>query len=334
MSVLVTGGTGLIGSHVARRLLELGVAPVVFDLVPNMTRIEDIADHVTVVRGDVRSLSDLLRAAKANDVTRVIHLAAMKYLAAQSDPVRCVEVNCVGTGRVFEAAALLGIERVVWASTIGVFDRRPHYEAVLGRHLLDEDDPPHPPEIYGATMHLSEILAEQFIGAQGLDLVALRPTLTFGPGEYADASGALSQAMRDLALTGRATVKYPWRPDLEVSPVYVVDAADLFVQVCLRQERLDRHVYNMGTGETYTVGEMMGTASRLVPGSVLEFESAAPRPDGSPPVPHFDFVVLDSSALRGELNWTARYDLERAASECIAWYRDELDSNVAIGPAT
>ncbi len=75
MTTLITGGTGLMGAGIAKRLVNRGEKPVLFDIYPAYWRIADIKDKVTVVRGNVTNLHEVLHVIKKNKVDKVIHLA-------------------------------------------------------------------------------------------------------------------------------------------------------------------------------------------------------------------------------------------------------------------
>src|ERR1700733_12205056 len=104
MAILITGGTGFLGAHVARHLVldraQHGV--VLFDRLPTEERIADIRDRVTVVEGDVLEADQLAAAMVAHDVDRVAHFA---FMAGTADPEKIVpytRMTCVGTANVFE----------------------------------------------------------------------------------------------------------------------------------------------------------------------------------------------------------------------------------------
>lgn len=146
MAIMITGGTGFIGAHLARRLLQAGERVVLFDTQPDRQAIQDIAERVTVVHGDATVLQDLLHAMKAHRVERVVHLAYIVGPENEQNPTRALHINCVGTNNVFEAARLEGLQRVVWASSVAVYGPRSYY----GKVDLDEDDAPQPTRVYGA----------------------------------------------------------------------------------------------------------------------------------------------------------------------------------------
>ena len=131
MRVLVTGGSGFIGSHVVDRLRVHGHEPVIFDLVPSRYHSQDAV--VTIV-GDLADLEATRRAVRGCDA--IVHLAAVADVSdVVADPIRADRVNVHGTQLILEAARREEVSRVVYASTIWVYGNAP------GEGTLDEDAP-------------------------------------------------------------------------------------------------------------------------------------------------------------------------------------------------
>jgi UDP-glucose 4-epimerase len=100
MSVLITGGTGVIGSHVARQLVAAGTNVVITTARGDTSLVSDIADSIVIRRCDVRDQETHVRLIAENRVDRVIHLAALLPDACLADPVqaggrRVISPNCV-----------------------------------------------------------------------------------------------------------------------------------------------------------------------------------------------------------------------------------------------
>src|SRR4030042_1339220 len=110
-TVLVTGGMGVIGSLISRKLVEQGCKTVVFGRRDDRTLIKDIADSIRIVTGNVLDLENLLQTIKTNKVQRIIHAAACLSQQAQKEPFQGFQINVDGTVNVLEAARLTGIER-------------------------------------------------------------------------------------------------------------------------------------------------------------------------------------------------------------------------------
>jgi UDP-glucose 4-epimerase len=310
--VLVTGGTGLIGSQVARELISQGLKPLLFNRNPNLDNVRDIADASIVVQGDVLDTESLSAALDAHEVEYIIHLAAFLGVHMASDPGTGIMVNCIGTDNVFRLARDHGVRRVVWASSAAVYGQKTFYSDREGGpdRALNEDDAPVPGNLYGGTKYLDEMLASQY-RSQGSDIVGLRPVLTFGTGFQPGAVGVLQDAMRKASNGGRGVVGAPWARESGINPIHVEDCASLFVTTCLRPAPMKQAIYNTGTGEHASAGDMMRIVSQISGGSV-EFEHESP---GSS---LFNGPNLDSSRLREELNWTPKFELATAVEDIMS----------------
>ncbi|MFC2022395.1 NAD-dependent epimerase/dehydratase family protein [Chloroflexota bacterium] len=126
MAYLITGGTGLIGSNIIRHLVKEGEQVVVYDWFPEKSLLEQLLNEdektrVKIVQGDVTDLPHLIHTVKENDVNIIIHMAGLLVEDSKANPPLAVKINCEGTINVFETARLLGLRKVVWASSMSVF---------------------------------------------------------------------------------------------------------------------------------------------------------------------------------------------------------------------
>ncbi|SEJ82614.1 hypothetical protein MAA5396_03354 [Marinovum algicola] len=167
---------------------------------------------------------------------------------------------------------------------------------------------------------MREGLAEQ-AHREVVDVVGLRPVMTFGFGRLDGAVGILVKAMKDVAETGQGTVTHPWQADTMINPLYSKDAADIFVETLFADRRFKRPIYNLGTGEYLSIREMMDLTVKVAPASGrIDFAEAPASEGGGKETPLFDYADLDSSELRQELNWVPRYGFEAGAADCIEDY--------------
>ncbi len=167
---LVTGGTGFLGSHIARRLIADGIHPVLFDIAPLPPDDDDIKDQVTVIDGDVQD-REAIRAA-LEGVSYVIHTAAA--LPIQVSKKKIYAANVRGTRYVLHESMKAGVKRVVFISSTAVY-------GVPKVHPIDEESPMIPLGHYGASKVEAEKICHQY-QARGLEVNIIRPKTFLGTG--------------------------------------------------------------------------------------------------------------------------------------------------------
>ena len=154
MKVLITGGTGFIGAWIAKALISRSIGVRSYDISDDLSVPREIlqadADIVEWVTGDITDAAALEEAATGCDL--LIHLAAILTPDCARDPVRGAEICLIGSLNVFEAAKQLGINRVLYMSSAGVFG--------------PEDDGiyPRPTTLYGAYKLAVEGAARAYLG--------------------------------------------------------------------------------------------------------------------------------------------------------------------------
>ena len=167
---LVTGGTGFLGSHIARRLIADGIHPVLFDIAPLPPDDDDIKDQVTVIDGDVQD-REAIRAA-LEGVSHVIHTAAA--LPIQVSKKKIYASNVRGTRYVLHEALQAGVKRVVFISSTAVY-------GVPKVHPIDEESPMIPLGHYGSSKVEAEKICHQY-QQRGLEVNIIRPKTFLGTG--------------------------------------------------------------------------------------------------------------------------------------------------------
>ena len=300
MATLITGGTGLAGSGLARYLVqnkkEKGV--VIFDIRPNFPQIADIQDQVNVVQGDIGELTELLEVFQKYDVDRVVHLAYL--INADATPARSISTNVVGTSNVFEAARLQKVKRVAYASSAAVHPPRktPIVEPV------NEDVMPRTNTLYGAAKLFNEFQAELFWKNYGLESLGFRFPAVFGWGRTS--RGGPSPGWSDapgLAFIGKPIVQPP--DDQNVDWVYTVDLAEALWHA-LHADMPPHHVFNINAS-IITVGEWTNAVRKLVPEANITVSSE----------PVSIAQVMNADRIRDELDFRPKYNHESAIAEYI-----------------
>lgn len=307
-SVLITGGTGFIGAYVARELIRAGRRVTTLDPTPgnviHKVLTPEELDEVTFVTGDAASFRDIAQAVTENMVDRVIHLASLLHPASDENPSLAVHVNVQGQVTILEAARLLGLKKVVWASSVVVFGpRSAHPEPVL-----PNDASHYPVSMYGATKSFDEFLTNHYIKEWGVDALGLRPTLVYGPGRVRGASAFVNEMILNPALGRPASV--PSGDDV-VDWQYVEDLAALMVK-CVDLPKTRTSIFNTQF-DRRSIREAGDYVKTLIPSAEITYQPG-------------DFGIaweLDDSLLQEEIGFEPQFSMERGIQHVIAHARRE-----------
>lgn len=225
--VLVTGGSGCIGAWICKLIVAAGDTPVAADISRSDYRLREIMspeelDSVHFVEMDVTDQSAVLNAAATDGgVSRIIHTAALQVPYVREDPTLGAMVNVVGTTNVFNVAKALGIDRVVYASSIAVYGHPDLYPTAI----LPGDAVLAPTEHYGVHKQCNEGAAKVYWARDGVSSIGLRPHTVYGPGRDRGLTSEPTFAMRAAARGESFTIGYGGRSGF----MYVEDVARAFV---------------------------------------------------------------------------------------------------------
>ena len=298
MKLLVTGGSGFIGSHVVDKAVAAGHETLVFDTRPSPYGAETIL-------GDVTNFDEVAAAAAGCDA--ILHLAAMADVnEVAKAPVLTEAVNAQGTLAVLEAARLAHVGRVVYASTIWVYG-----EQVEG--IATEESPVGiPRHLYTATKLAGEMYCSSYGELYGVEYTILRFGIPYGPRarEAAVLPAFVIRARAGEALTIAGTGEQSRRF------VYVEDLADGVV-AALVPEAANR-IYNLVGDESVTIREIAEIVQRLVhPVDIVHLEGRKG-----------DFPGVDVSSERAarELGWRATTSFADGARRYVDWFMASTSS--------
>jgi UDP-glucose 4-epimerase len=268
-SVLVTGGSGFIGSYVVRALLARGEKVVVYDVLTSGNVLSGVVgdDHgdgsLAVTNGSVVDGSKLRRLCALHSVDRIVHLASPLTTEVTDNPLRGVRDICEGTATVFEIARACGIRRVVWASSVSVFGLRRDYPA----GPIANEAPHFPTSLYGSCKSLCEQMARTYRNEHGVDSIGLRLAMVFGPGRMRGYMSFPSDVIRRAA-AGEA-VELPIA-DQHINWQYVEAVADMVIH-CMTASPPRDLVFNT-PGEVRTFRDVGEILRVLAPDLAIEYE--------------------------------------------------------------
>lgn len=322
--VLICGGAGYIGSHMAHWLSDHGHAVTVLD---NLS-----TGHAQAIRWGEHIHADLLdpsaidRAFKGRRFDAVMHFCA-RSLVGESvrQPYDYYRNNVAGTVNLLEAMHRHDVERIVFSSTAAVFGN-PNSD------VIDEEHPMAPINPYGASKLMAERILADAAHAYGLRSVSLR---------YFNAAGALpDQGIGEAHLCETHLIPNVLKAALGDGPalkvfgddyptpdgtcvrdyVHVQDLAQAHALALDFMEANDRaHAFNLGNGQGFSVRDVIATAAE-VSGKRVPFEVAARR-DGDPAT-----LVASSQKARDQLGWVPHWtDLGQIIESAWRWHRDQPD---------
>ena len=304
---MITGGTGFLGAALARYLVvERHESKVVlFDRNPRPEAVEDVADAVSVVRGDIAESSELVWAARTHRVDCIAHMASAAGVPAPGRVAAYVRHQCMGATNVFECARLLGITRVINASSVAVWgDQR--------QEPVAEDHPVRPRNLYGAHKLWSEHLAEHYNSAYEMEIISLRMGAVFGLGRLdrltrLAESGLTPDLRRNRPhfMTGpelaKARIPIVMPPDDQVVDfLYNPDNAYAW-WLALTIPRPAHTVFNL-RGQQLPAAAMTAQLRRLLPDAHIEIATEQLDRD----------QLMDTSRIAAELNFVPQFSLEEA----------------------
>jgi UDP-glucose 4-epimerase len=308
LRVLVTGGAGFIGSHLARACLEAGEDVRVFDDFSSgkSENLAEIAREIEIVEGSVVDGAALMRAARGCEV--VYHQAAIASVPRTiEDPVGTHGVNATGTLHALEAARRAGARRFVAASSSAVYgddERLPKRE----------DMPTRPRSPYALQKLAGELYGEQYARLYGLEAVALRYFNVFGPRQ--DPSSMYAGVIPIFVTALRAGTRPRIFGDGLQSRdfVYVSDVVAANRAAAVAQTAVAGQAINVGRGERTSLLELLALIANALGRSAPEplFEPARPGD-----VRHSQADVSRATELLG---FRARMPLDLALRETVGWY--------------
>jgi UDP-glucose 4-epimerase len=255
MRVLISGGAGFIGSHLAQALLDLGHDVRVLDNLSSGKR-ENLPQHphLELIEGDVRDVPTVERAAQNIDI--IFHLAAVASVAASTaDPLGTHGSNFLGTLNLLEASRRHGVRRFLYASSAAVYGDT----AVLP---VSEDIAPRPLSPYAA----DKLAGEHYLGFYGrgfgLRWTAFRFFNIYGPRQDPSSpySGVISIFTERIRQSQPVTIFGDGMQTRDF--VYVSDLVEVLV-LAMANARAEEQVLNVGRGEECTLLEMLGDFERL-----------------------------------------------------------------------
>jgi len=304
MKVLVTGGSGFIGSHVVDKLRGKGVKVRVYDGIMPTYR-EDIEYY----QGSILDRNTLGFA--MNGIDAVMHLAAIADVKdVFGEPLKSEAINVRGAINVLEAAKNAKVGKVIYGSTTWVYSEAESND-------VDETTPLHAPShFYTATKLAGEYYCQSYNKLYGLDVTILRYGIPYGPGARDGAvipifvKKALNGEVLTIAGDGSQFRKF----------VYVEDLAE--GNVLALKSIASNKTYNLDGIEKITIKQIAETIQKIIGNVKIEY---VPARTGD-----FSGKEISSELAKSELDWEPRIKFEEGLRRYIIWYKEREEKRRSV----
>ena len=297
-SILITGGAGYIGSHIAYRMKQEGYRIIVLDKKYN----QDLTDWAECIRGDVADTNLLHQIFKQYDIEAVVHCAALLSVGESvHHPNKYYRNNVINTLLLLETMLAHGVHKLIFSSSAAVY-------GVPKKVPIPENHPRNPINPYGKTKLMIEMICEDFASAYGLSFVILRyfnaagAMPAWGLGEIHDPETHLIPLLLRAAIEKRPFyifgTDYPTKDGTCVRDfIHVLDIAEAHV-AALRylQNGGQSDYFNLGTGHGFSVEEVIKETQRVCK-TPINIVYSDRRP-GDPPV-----LVAEANKVQTILGW-------------------------------
>lgn len=305
-TVLITGVAGFIGSNLAERLLReggyrvVGVDNLAYGVREQIP--EGVEFHKLDIRGD--AMYSLFEG-----VDYVFHFAAKNCISdCQIDPVETMEINVTGTTHVFEAARRARVKKVIYAESSAMYE---------GSAVLPTPETEVKPESFYAVSKLCSMhIADAYARYHDVASTALRYFCVYGPRQdYRRSIPPVFSAFIINLLRGKRPVIYGTgekRRDF----VYVDDINDFHIQ-CMSDVRTTGEVFNLGSGENYSINEIFATIAELLGTDIT--------PEYKPDLPGEAFANLADISKAAALGWKPKTDLPSGLRDAVRYISGELE---------
>lgn len=302
--ILVTGGAGYIGSHVARKLLESGYEVVVVDNLSTGKR-ENVHAGAAFFEGDLGDMNFMRDIFSANRFEAVMHLAAsIEVEESVKEPERYLQNNTINTSRLLTVMREFGVKKLVFSSTCALYD------PTEGR-ALSETSPINPANPYGYSKFLAEQIIDYHTRYLGLSAIVFRYFNACG----CDFDGLIKPTHASHLIPNILEVAAGNQPQIKINGsdyatpdgtcvrdfIHVLDIArahELGLKRLMHSAGFE--IFNIGTGHGYSVLEMVNATAEVL-NRMIPMEMGERRSGDA------DMLIANPSKAKEVLGFEARY---------------------------
>lgn len=304
MKVLITGGAGFIGSHIAEALLKKNYEVRILDNFSTGEKENIKGIKAEVIEGSITDKKTVDEAMKGIDY--LFHQAAQVSVAdSVKNPSRTWDINIKGTKLVLNAAVKNKVKKVIVASSAAVYGDDPQLPK-------REEMKPQPISPYGNSKLMNEYMAENEHRINGLNAICLRYFNVYGPrqspkSEYA---GVISKFIEKMTKGERPTIYGDGEQTRDF--VYVEDVVNANI-LAMENEKVKSGVFNIATGKETSINELVRTINEILGKNIQPVYEPAREGD-------IKRSVADITKAKRKLGYEPKYTLKDGLKKTIEWY--------------
>jgi nucleoside-diphosphate-sugar epimerase len=309
--ILITGGAGFIGSHLASRLLNEGLEVTVIDNL-DTGRLDNLSHHKDreefhFIKGDIRDHNLVKETMK--DIDAIFHEAALASVTLSvKNPLLTNDINVTGTLNLLKASSDLNVQRFIYASSAAVYGDTPSPQK-------REDMTPNPTSPYGVSKLAAENYVKLFHKVYGLETVSLRYFNVYGPRQRFDIQCAYGGAI--TIFTNRLLKNMPpiIYGDGEQTRdfIYIQDVIEANT-LALKNKNAAGEAFNIGTGTNISVNQVANTLKEIMNKETLKTIHTDPRPTD---IRH---GYADINKAKKVLGFHPKISLKKGLAKLVDWY--------------
>ncbi|MBD20405.1 MAG: hypothetical protein CMM37_05135 [Rhodospirillaceae bacterium] len=308
MTVLITGA-GLIATHSAAALAAKNENILFYDVAPNARYIDLVMEGkpYSIEVGDILDLPNIMRVIGKYNITGIVHTAAFLPEKARTNPSLAARVNIIGSVNIFEAHRLAKLKKMVFSSTIGVFD-----SSVRDGKPWTENHRWGPNSYYGSTKLSAEMLGMIYARDYGVDLTAVRFSSVYGISQYytSRASAFMRDVVEPAALYGKSTIRQPVTDINQY--LYASDAGEAVALAFKKKTNPSQRIFNISDGKLTGVKEVIKIVESQIPGASIKLtKSAWEKSKGTSFVPE----PFNLNAARKYLGYKPKWPMVKAVKD-------------------
>ncbi|MFX1283779.1 MAG: NAD-dependent epimerase/dehydratase family protein [Promethearchaeota archaeon] len=309
MTTLITGGTGFIGSFLARHLTETtNEELILYDYIINEKRIKDLKDNsrVLIIQGDLSNWSELKSCFDSHQpIENIFHFGSLMPPHTETKTEDAFRVNIQGTFNILECASLFSTSNVYYSSSAAIYS--PGVDLPITEKTYRE-----PLTMYGVGKVCSEVLGTFYHRRKNVNFVTLRLPALIGPGR----TGA------GMTIYANNIIQYPAQglkgvcnvePEITIPILYIKDVTQLLGSL-LERKSISEQAYNLD-GFWISAKELANLVQQEIPEAVIEYE---PDDELSILLKFLSMMEGDDTLTRKDLNFKPVYSPEKLVKDFIS----------------